>query len=82
MAQNARLSDEAAAPKAKKRNHGSARLIAAVGDPQTANGIPANTARLLYCAIQLRERMSADQWRTVNGWRASMSRHPRRWRQR
>ena len=29
------------------------------------NGIPANTARLLYCAVQLRERMSGDQWRTV-----------------
>jgi uncharacterized alpha-E superfamily protein len=65
MAQNARLSDETAAPKAKKRNRGSARLIAAVGDPRAANGIPANTARLLHCATQLRERMSADQWRTV-----------------
>jgi len=29
------------------------------------NGIPANTARLFYCATQLRDRMSVDHWRTV-----------------
>ena len=27
--------------------------------------MPANTGRLLYCAAQLRERMSIDHWRTV-----------------
>ena len=40
-------------------------LIAAVGDPNIVNGIPANTGRLLYCAVQSRERMSLDHWRTV-----------------
>jgi uncharacterized circularly permuted ATP-grasp superfamily protein/uncharacterized alpha-E superfamily protein len=40
-------------------------VIAAVGDSQVLNGIAANTARLLYCASQLRERTSLDHWRTV-----------------
>jgi len=40
-------------------------VIAAVGDPKLQTGIPANTARLLYCATQLRGRMSLDHWRTV-----------------
>jgi uncharacterized alpha-E superfamily protein len=40
-------------------------VIGAVGDPQVLNGIPANTSRLLFCATQLRERMSLDHWRTV-----------------
>ena len=39
--------------------------IAAAGDPSVPNGIPANTARLFYCATQLRDRMSVDHWRTV-----------------
>ena len=40
-------------------------VVAAVGDPKALNGIPANTSRLLYCASQLRDRMSLDHWRTV-----------------
>ena len=40
-------------------------VIAAAGDPKVLNGIPANTAKLLVCATQLRERMSLDHWRTV-----------------
>jgi uncharacterized circularly permuted ATP-grasp superfamily protein/uncharacterized alpha-E superfamily protein len=40
-------------------------LIAAVGDPRVINGIAANTSKLLYCATQLRDRMSLDHWRTV-----------------
>ncbi len=40
-------------------------VIAAVGDVESLNGISANTTRLLYCATQLRERMSLDHWRTV-----------------
>jgi uncharacterized alpha-E superfamily protein len=40
-------------------------VIAATGDPKVLNGVPANTARLLFCATQLRERMSLDHWRTV-----------------
>lgn len=40
-------------------------VIAAAGNPSVLNGIPANTARLFYCATQLRDRMSADHWRTV-----------------
>ena len=40
-------------------------VIAAAGNPAALNGIPANTARLLYCATQLRDRMSADHWSTV-----------------
>jgi uncharacterized circularly permuted ATP-grasp superfamily protein/uncharacterized alpha-E superfamily protein len=40
-------------------------VIAAVGEPKLSNGIPANTARLLFCASQLRDRMSLDHWRTV-----------------
>ena len=40
-------------------------LIAALGDPRVVNGLPANTARLLYCAAQLRERISLDNWHTV-----------------
>jgi uncharacterized alpha-E superfamily protein len=40
-------------------------VITMVGDPKVLNGIPANTARLHYCATQLRGRMSIDHWRTV-----------------
>ncbi|HYJ16179.1 MAG TPA: circularly permuted type 2 ATP-grasp protein [Candidatus Limnocylindria bacterium] len=40
-------------------------VIAATGDPQVVNGVPANAARLFFCATQLRERMSLDHWRTV-----------------
>ncbi len=40
-------------------------VIAMAGDPQVLSGIPANTARLHYCATQLRGRMSIDHWRTV-----------------
>mgnify|MGYP003693843145 CR=1 FL=1 len=29
------------------------------------NGLPANTARLLYCTTQLRDRISLDNWHTV-----------------
>jgi uncharacterized circularly permuted ATP-grasp superfamily protein/uncharacterized alpha-E superfamily protein len=70
LAQRARLRElvagTATAPKKKKSaDNGADWLIAAVGDPNVVNGVPANTARLLYCAVQLRERMSADQWRTV-----------------
>lgn len=40
-------------------------VIATCGDPTMLNGIAANTARLFYCATQLRDRMSPDHWRTV-----------------
>jgi uncharacterized alpha-E superfamily protein len=40
-------------------------LLAAVGDPTLGNGMAANTERVLYCATQLRERMSLDHWRAV-----------------
>jgi uncharacterized circularly permuted ATP-grasp superfamily protein/uncharacterized alpha-E superfamily protein len=71
LAQKARLRDRPAAPpkpppeKKEPRLNGPAWLIAAVGDPSVSNGLPANTARLFYCAMQLRERMSNDQWRTI-----------------
>jgi len=32
---------------------------------KAVNGLPANTARLLYCATQLRDRISLDNWHTV-----------------
>ncbi len=57
-----------APPPAKKKlplNVGPEWVLAAVGDPKVQNGIPANTGRLLFCATQLRERMSLDHWRTV-----------------
>jgi uncharacterized alpha-E superfamily protein len=71
LAQKARLLERAAppaVPAAGKKNpsvNGADWLIAAVGDPSLSNGLPANTARLLHCAMQLRERMSNDQWRTI-----------------
>ena len=40
-------------------------VIAVVGDPKVLNGIPANTGRLMFCATQLRGRMSIDHWRTA-----------------
>jgi uncharacterized alpha-E superfamily protein len=40
-------------------------LIAAIGGIGVENGLPANTARLLRCAAQLRERISLDNWHTV-----------------
>lgn len=46
-------------------NNSDAWLIAAVGDARVENGLPANTARLLYCTTQLRERISLDNWYTV-----------------
>lgn len=59
-------------PKRKKKNtpphsanNGDAWLLAAVGDARVENGLPANTARLLYCTTQIRERISLDNWYTV-----------------
>ncbi len=40
-------------------------LLAAVGSHKAINGVAANTSRLYYCAGQLRDRMSLDNWRTV-----------------
>jgi uncharacterized alpha-E superfamily protein len=56
-----------AAPAKKKPASKSAAewLLAAIKDHQATHGIPANTGRLLYCATQLRDRMSLDNWRTV-----------------
>lgn len=52
--------------KAKKALHSTDDwLLAAVGNPGVINGLPANTARLLYCATQLRDRISLDNWHTV-----------------
>ncbi len=52
--------------KAKKIvNSGDDWLLAAVGNPRVVNGLPANTARLLYCTTQLRDRISLDNWHTV-----------------
>jgi uncharacterized circularly permuted ATP-grasp superfamily protein/uncharacterized alpha-E superfamily protein len=67
LAQKTRLreSDAEQAQLAPNKNNGADWLLAAVGDANVANGIPGNTTRLLYCAVQLRERMSMDQWRTV-----------------
>jgi uncharacterized circularly permuted ATP-grasp superfamily protein/uncharacterized alpha-E superfamily protein len=70
LADKARLREpvaNASAPAKKKRptSLGPEWLIAAVGDPEVPNGIPANTARLLFCTTQVRERMSLDHWRTV-----------------
>jgi uncharacterized circularly permuted ATP-grasp superfamily protein/uncharacterized alpha-E superfamily protein len=72
LSDKARLRELAAtasapAPAQKKlpANPGPEWVVAAVGDPKVLNGIPANTARLLFCATQLRERMSLDHWRTV-----------------
>jgi uncharacterized circularly permuted ATP-grasp superfamily protein/uncharacterized alpha-E superfamily protein len=72
LAERARLCDpagEAAAASDREKNppttSGSQWLIAAVGDPKIVNGMAANTARVLYCATQLRDRMSLDHWRTV-----------------
>ena len=63
------LASEPDAPvAAKKRPATSAEadwLLAAVGNPKSVNGVAANTARLFYCASQLRDRMSLDNWRTV-----------------
>jgi uncharacterized alpha-E superfamily protein len=71
LSDKARLREPTAAvssPAAKKKLPlavGPEWVTAAARDPQVLNGIPANTARLLYCATQLRERMSLDHWRTV-----------------
>jgi uncharacterized circularly permuted ATP-grasp superfamily protein/uncharacterized alpha-E superfamily protein len=72
VADNAHLREVASAPAssqtAKKKPPPGATtewVIAAVGDPAVLNGIAANTARLFYCATQLRDRMSVDHWRTV-----------------
>jgi len=72
LADKARLGEVASAPAsgqaAKKKPPAGATpewVIAAAGDPSLLNCIPANTARLFYCATQLRDRMSVDHWRTV-----------------
>jgi uncharacterized alpha-E superfamily protein len=49
----------------KVANGGDDWLLAAVGNPRVLNGLPATTARLLYCATQLRDRISLDNWHTV-----------------
>ncbi|MGE0823784.1 MAG: circularly permuted type 2 ATP-grasp protein [Candidatus Binatia bacterium] len=46
-------------------NNSDAWLIAAVGDARVENGLAANSARLLYCTTQIRERISLDNWYTV-----------------
>src|SRR5215470_8861247 len=74
LCENARLGEIAPAAalqsatrkKAKKVINGSDDwLLAAVGNPQAVNGLPANTARLLYCTTQLRDRNSLDNWHIV-----------------
>jgi uncharacterized circularly permuted ATP-grasp superfamily protein/uncharacterized alpha-E superfamily protein len=40
-------------------------LLGAIGDRRIPNSIAANAARLLYCATQLRDRLSLDNWRTM-----------------
>ena len=74
LCENARLSEVAPAAKsasgARKKakrvaDGGDDWLLAAVGDPRVVNGLPANTARLLYCATQLRDRISLENWHTV-----------------
>lgn len=72
LSDKARLRDPIAAaslpPSGKKQlppNLGPEWVIATVGEAKVLNGIPANTARLLSCATQLRGRMSLDHWRTV-----------------
>ncbi|HEU4410846.1 MAG TPA: circularly permuted type 2 ATP-grasp protein [Polyangiaceae bacterium] len=40
-------------------------LLAAAFDPRAENGVVANTSRLHRCAAQLRERISVDNWHTV-----------------
>lgn len=61
----ANASSPATAMKTLPHSIGPEWVIATVGDPQVLNGIPANTARLHYCATQLRGHMSMDHWRTV-----------------
>jgi len=72
LSERARLRELAvestAAAQGKKKTStttGAEWLITAVGDPRVINGMAANTARVLYCATQLRDRMSLDHWRTV-----------------
>jgi uncharacterized alpha-E superfamily protein len=72
LSDKARLREPIAAasppPSGKKKlppNLGPEWVIATVGEAKVLNGIPANTARLLSCATQLRGRMSLDHWRTV-----------------
>jgi uncharacterized alpha-E superfamily protein len=74
LCENARLGEiapaAAALPSSRKKakkvvNGGDDWLLAAVGNPRAVNGLPANTARLLYCATQLRDRISLDNWHTV-----------------
>ncbi len=60
--------DSTASSQSKKKPAlitGSGWLLGAVGDGRVINGIAANTARVLFCATQLRDRMSVDHWRTV-----------------
>jgi uncharacterized circularly permuted ATP-grasp superfamily protein/uncharacterized alpha-E superfamily protein len=40
-------------------------LLAAVRDTRMPNGLPANIGRLHFCASQLRERVSLDNWHAV-----------------
>ena len=61
----AALSAPAPAKKKLPPSLGPEWVIAAVKDPKVLNGVPANAARLHYCATQLRGRMSIDHWRTV-----------------
>jgi uncharacterized alpha-E superfamily protein len=49
----------------KALNRGDDWLAKAVGDARVVNGLPANTAHLFYCAGQLRDRISLDNWHTV-----------------
>jgi uncharacterized alpha-E superfamily protein len=72
LSERARLRDYAGdantATQGKKKTSpatGSEWVIAAVGDAKVINGMAANTARVFYCATQLRDRMSVDHWRTV-----------------
>jgi uncharacterized alpha-E superfamily protein len=62
------LSPEADAPAAKKTNVTNPEadwVLAAVVSRKAINGVAANSTRLFYCATQLRDRISLDNWRTV-----------------
>jgi uncharacterized circularly permuted ATP-grasp superfamily protein/uncharacterized alpha-E superfamily protein len=71
LCDNARLRELDATESSTKKpvkkvvNDGDDWLLAAVGNPRVLNGVSANTARLLYCVTQLRDRISLDNWHTV-----------------
>ena len=54
-----------------------ARMLAAISDPEWADGIAGNIGRLMWVGTQVRERFSLDNWHSLNRLQLELQRYGR-----